>query len=84
MSRLLSNLRPRKQLIVSFNHCASFVCFVFGLLVYVFVHILMILILILLTEGDKFSWLRDEEFCRQMLAGINPCSIQLVTVYMFP
>ncbi|KAI7726205.1 hypothetical protein M8C21_008549 [Ambrosia artemisiifolia] len=29
-------------------------------------------------ERDKFSWLSDEEFCRQMLAGLNPCSIQLV------
>ncbi|KAJ0953122.1 putative linoleate 13S-lipoxygenase [Helianthus annuus] len=30
-------------------------------------------------DRDKFSWFRDEEFCRQMLAGLNPCSIQLVT-----
>ncbi|GMP88273.1 hypothetical protein CsSME_00040317 [Camellia sinensis var. sinensis] len=28
--------------------------------------------------GDKFSWLRDEEFSRQTLGGLNPCSIQLV------
>ncbi|GJZ08457.1 linoleate 13S-lipoxygenase 2-1, chloroplastic-like protein [Tanacetum coccineum] len=28
---------------------------------------------------DTFSWFRDEEFCRQMLAGLNPYSIQLVT-----
>ncbi|GKA65103.1 linoleate 13S-lipoxygenase 2-1, chloroplastic-like protein [Tanacetum coccineum] len=29
-------------------------------------------------DRDSFSWLSDEEFCRQMLAGINPYSIQLV------
>nr|GEZ55238.1 linoleate 13S-lipoxygenase 2-1, chloroplastic-like [Tanacetum cinerariifolium] len=26
-----------------------------------------------------FSWFYDEEFYRQMLVGLNPCSIQLVT-----
>ncbi|KAI3738366.1 hypothetical protein L2E82_28395 [Cichorium intybus] len=31
------------------------------------------------VRRDSFFWLRDEEFCRQMLAGINPCGIQLVT-----
>ncbi|XP_071712338.1 lipoxygenase 2, chloroplastic-like [Rutidosis leptorrhynchoides] len=31
-------------------------------------------------DMDTFSWFRDDEFCRQMLAGLNPCSIQLVTV----
>ena len=30
--------------------------------------------------GDRFFWLRDEEFGRQTLAGLNPCCIQLVTV----
>ncbi|KAL7594212.1 hypothetical protein Lser_V15G29176 [Lactuca serriola] len=30
-------------------------------------------------DRDTFSWFRDEEFCRQMLAGLNPYSIQLVT-----
>ncbi|KAM0013813.1 putative linoleate 13S-lipoxygenase [Helianthus debilis subsp. tardiflorus] len=30
-------------------------------------------------DRDTFSWYRDEEFCRQMLAGLNPYSIQLVT-----
>ncbi|KAK1259303.1 hypothetical protein QJS04_geneDACA010371 [Acorus gramineus] len=28
-------------------------------------------------ERDKFSWLRDDEFSRQTLAGLNPLSIQL-------
>ncbi|XP_074577236.1 linoleate 13S-lipoxygenase 2-1, chloroplastic-like [Curcuma longa] len=32
-----------------------------------------------LIDRDKFSWLRDEEFSRQTLAGLNPLSIQLVT-----
>ncbi|XP_043690870.1 linoleate 13S-lipoxygenase 2-1, chloroplastic-like isoform X1 [Telopea speciosissima] len=32
-----------------------------------------------LYERDHFSWLREEEFARQTLAGVNPYSIQLVT-----
>ncbi|KAK4785903.1 hypothetical protein SAY86_002592 [Trapa natans] len=30
-------------------------------------------------QRDSFFWLRDEEFSRQTLAGINPYTIQLVT-----
>ncbi|KAI7726207.1 hypothetical protein M8C21_008551, partial [Ambrosia artemisiifolia] len=32
-----------------------------------------------IKDRDSFSWVRDEEFCRQTLAGLNPYSIQLVT-----
>ncbi|XP_010503164.1 PREDICTED: lipoxygenase 2, chloroplastic-like [Camelina sativa] len=31
-----------------------------------------------LINNDRFSWLRDDEFARQTLAGLNPYSIQLV------
>ncbi|XP_027354800.1 linoleate 13S-lipoxygenase 2-1, chloroplastic-like isoform X2 [Abrus precatorius] len=30
-------------------------------------------------DKDRFFWLRDEEFGRQTLAGLNPCCIELVT-----
>ncbi|CAN0891903.1 Linoleate 13S-lipoxygenase 2-1, chloroplastic [Linum grandiflorum] len=30
-------------------------------------------------ERDKFFWMRDEEFARQTLAGLNPYCLQLVT-----
>jgi Lipoxygenase len=33
--------------------------------------------------GDRFSWLRDEEFARETLAGVNPYAIQLVKVDSF-
>ncbi|VVB00854.1 unnamed protein product [Arabis nemorensis] len=33
----------------------------------------------ILLNKDRFSWIRDDEFARQTLAGINPYSIQLVT-----
>ncbi|VFQ75242.1 unnamed protein product [Cuscuta campestris] len=31
-----------------------------------------------MIDRDKFSWYKDEEFSRQTLAGLNPCSIKLV------
>ncbi|KAL5976044.1 putative lipoxygenase 8, chloroplastic [Asimina triloba] len=36
-----------------------------------------------MMERDRFAWLRDEEFGRQMLAGLNPYSIRLVTEFPF-
>ncbi|KAI3511720.1 hypothetical protein L1887_18877 [Cichorium endivia] len=32
-----------------------------------------------MIERDKFGWIRDEEFCRQTIAGLNPLSISCVT-----
>ncbi|XP_077215207.1 linoleate 13S-lipoxygenase 2-1, chloroplastic-like [Tasmannia lanceolata] len=34
-----------------------------------------------MIKRDIFSWIRDEEFARQTLAGINPMAIQLVTEF---
>ncbi|XP_068641156.1 linoleate 13S-lipoxygenase 2-1, chloroplastic-like [Aristolochia californica] len=34
-----------------------------------------------LLEKDKFSWIKDEEFSRQTLSGINPMAIRLVTEF---
>ncbi|KAH6823178.1 PLAT/LH2 domain-containing lipoxygenase family protein [Perilla frutescens var. hirtella] len=31
-----------------------------------------------LNIGDRFSWLRDNEFARQALAGVNPVNIELL------
>jgi len=31
---------------------------------------------------DKFAWLRDDEFSRQALAGINPVNIERLQVYI--
>lgn len=30
---------------------------------------------------DKYAWLRDDEFARQAIAGINPVNIERVTSY---
>lgn len=30
---------------------------------------------------DKYAWLRDDEFARQAIAGINPVNIERVTTY---
>ncbi|XP_074582975.1 putative lipoxygenase 8, chloroplastic [Curcuma longa] len=34
-----------------------------------------------MIDRDKFSWLRDEEFARQCLAGINPYAIELLKTF---
>ncbi|KAL5717692.1 linoleate 13S-lipoxygenase [Ranunculus cassubicifolius] len=31
-----------------------------------------------IVKGDRFSWLRDSEFARQTLAGVNPVNIELL------
>lgn len=33
-----------------------------------------------LLSGDRFAWLRDNEFARQSLAGVNPVNIELLKV----
>ncbi|KAJ6825466.1 putative lipoxygenase 5 [Iris pallida] len=34
-----------------------------------------------IISKDKFAWLRDDEFARQMLAGINPVSIERLQTF---
>lgn len=35
----------------------------------------------MLFSGDRFAWLRDNEFGRQALAGVNPVNIELLKVF---
>ncbi|XP_010273845.1 PREDICTED: linoleate 13S-lipoxygenase 3-1, chloroplastic-like [Nelumbo nucifera] len=35
----------------------------------------------IILSKDKFAWLRDDEFARQAIAGINPVSIQRLEVF---
>ncbi|KAF6146632.1 hypothetical protein GIB67_008918 [Kingdonia uniflora] len=34
-----------------------------------------------IVSKDKFAWTRDDEFARQAIAGINPCSIERLKVF---
>lgn len=31
-----------------------------------------------MSPGDRFAWLRDNEFARQALAGVNPVNIEIL------
>jgi lipoxygenase len=33
-----------------------------------------------ICSGDRFAWLRDSEFARQTLAGVNPVNIEILKV----
>ncbi|GJX95647.1 linoleate 13S-lipoxygenase 3-1, chloroplastic-like protein [Tanacetum coccineum] len=35
-----------------------------------------------ILSKDRFSWLRDDEFARQALAGVNPVSIEKLKVFL--
>lgn len=34
-----------------------------------------------IVSKDKFAWLRDDEFARQAVAGVNPVNIELLTAF---
>lgn len=34
-----------------------------------------------ITSQDKFAWMRDDEFARQAIAGVNPVAIERLTVF---
>lgn len=41
----------------------------------------MFVILWYVYVEDKLAWLRDDEFARQVIAGINPVSIERLRVF---
>lgn len=35
----------------------------------------------MLPTEDRFAWLRDDEFARQVIAGVNPVTIERLQVF---